>query len=462
LIPRPDRQKALESDAQGNAGYERHTSIKETFAMIFRGSRFGGLTAIILLAVFVTLLTQVDASAIPAFARKYETSCTTCHVIYPKLNSYGEGFRNSGYRFVGNDEELVKQADIPMGADAWKHVFPHGTWPGALPRYVPLAIRGAFGAAYWPDDDLRKSSFQTPWEASILWGTTLGEKISTYGKVNLDGGSLDRAFVRFNSILGNTLGENSFNIKLGKLEPTTVPYSLTRFVGISVPLLYGINRSQGDFTYGMRQRGMEIDGIIGHHFKYSVGASNGSNGFRDDNNTKDIFGRISYKIGGIGIDGYSKVLEEGGELPQTDNWTDNSFTLGLSAYDGVETINDEVDNDVKRLALDARLMLGSLDLFGIYIDEEDSDPFGQNELWESSTWFVQADYVFLPWMIGYLRYEDLEKGIDIRDSEPEDLQRWVPGLTLAIRANVRIAFEAQLYQDDYNGDVYQAVIDLAF
>jgi hypothetical protein len=430
--------------------------------MIFRGSRLGGVVAIILLAVFVTLITQVDTSAIPAFARKYETSCTTCHVIYPKLNAYGEGFRNSGYRFIGNDEELVKQTDIALGAEAWKTVFPHGTWPGALPRYAPLAIRGAFGASYWPDEDLRKSSFQTPWEASLYWGTTLGEKISTYGKVNLDGGALDRAYVRFNSIFGNTLGENSFNVKVGKIEAAIVPWSLTRFIGISVPLAYGINRSQGDFTYGMRQSGLEIDGILGHHFKYSVGASNGSTGFRDDNNNKDVFGRIAYKVKGIGFDGYSKVLEEGGELPQTDNWADNSFTLGLSAYNGKETINDEVENDVKRLALDARLQLGNLDLFGIYIDEEDSDPFGQNELWESSLWFAQADYVLLPWMVGFVRYESLEKALDPRDGPLEDLTRVVPGLVMAIRANVKITLEAQLYQDDINGDVYQAVLDLAF
>lgn len=430
--------------------------------MIFRGSRLGGLTAVILLAVFVTLLIHVDASAIPAFARKYKTSCTTCHVIYPKLNAYGEGFRNSGYRFLGNDEELVKQEDVPMGADAWKHVFPHGTWPGALPGAVPLAVRGAFGAAYWPDEEVRKSSFQTPWEVSLLWGTTLGDHISTYGKVNLDGGTLDRAFVRFGSLFDDTLGENSFNIKVGKLEAAIVPWSLTRFIGVSVPLVYGINRSQGDFTYGMRQRGLEIDGLIGHHFKYAIGASNGSNGFRDDNNTKDIYGRIAYKIGGIGLDGYSKVLEEGGELPQTDNWTDNSFTLGLSLYEGTETLDDALENDVSRLALDARLQLGNLDLFGIYIDEEDSDPFGLGEMNESSIWFAQADYVFLPWVVGFLRYEELEDAIDPREGELQNLERFVPGVVFAIRANVKITFEAQLYQDDLNGDVYQAMIDLAF
>jgi hypothetical protein len=433
--------------------------------MIFRGSRLGGSTAIILLALMFILLAQVDASAIPAFARKYETSCTTCHVIYPKLNAYGEGFRNSGYRFLGNDEELVKQTDIPMGAEAWKHVFPHGTWPGALPRYIPMAIRGAYGASYWPDDELRKSSFQTPWEASILWGATLGEKISTYGKVNFDGGNLDRGFVRFNSILGNKLGENSFNIKVGKLEAAIVPWSLTRFIGVSVPLVYGINRSQGDFTYGARTRGMEIDGIIGHHFKYSIGAANGSSGFRDDDDNKDVYGRVAYKFGGIGFDGYSKALEEGGELAQTDNWTDNSFTLGLSAYEGTETLDPDVENEVSRLAVDARLQLGNLDLFGIYIDEEDSNPFGDelHSTWESSVWFAQADYVFLPWVIGFVRYEELEKAIDPRGGLPlVDQERFVPGVVFAIRANIKLTVEAQLYQDDFGGDVYQAMLDLAF
>jgi len=430
--------------------------------MTLRGTRLGALTAVILLAVFAMLLSHVDVSAIPAFARKYETSCTTCHVIYPKLNAYGEGFRNSGYRFIGNDEELVKQPDVPMGADAWKHVFPKGTWPGALPSVPPLAIRGAYGASYWPDEELRKSSFQNPWEISLMLGATLGENISTYGKVNLDGGYLDRAFVRFGNLFDDTLGENSLNIKVGKLEAAIVPWSLTRFIGVSVPLVYGNNRSQGDFTYGMRQRGLEVEGILGHHFKYGIGVANGSNGFRDDNNSKDIYGRVAYKFGGIGFDGYSKALEEGGELPQTDNWTDNSFTLGLSLYEGTETLDEELENEVSRLAVDARLQLGDLDLFGVWIKEDDSEPLTFLPESENSIWFAQADYVFLPWVVGFVRYEQLEAAIDIRNEAPEDLERFVPGLVFAIRANVKVTLEAQLFQDDFNGDVYQAMIDLAF
>ncbi len=41
-------------------------------------------------------------------------------------------------------------------------------------------------------------------------------------------------------------------------------------------------------------------------------------------------------------------------------------------------------------------------------------------------------------------------------------ERLVPGRVFAVRANVKSTVEAQLYQDDFNGDVYQAMIDLAF
>ena len=40
-----------------------------------------------------------DARAVPSFARKYQTSCQTCHTVYPVLNPFGEAFRRDGYRF---------------------------------------------------------------------------------------------------------------------------------------------------------------------------------------------------------------------------------------------------------------------------------------------------------------------------------------------------------------------------
>ena len=50
-------------------------------------------------AAFLTLFMSIvalapPAFAIPTFARKYATSCQTCHTVYPKLTPFGEAFRH--------------------------------------------------------------------------------------------------------------------------------------------------------------------------------------------------------------------------------------------------------------------------------------------------------------------------------------------------------------------------------
>ena len=57
-----------------------------------------------------------DSSAVPAFARKYGTSCFTCHSGFPNRNAFGEAFKNNGYRWPGGEEEdHTKQEQVKMG-----------------------------------------------------------------------------------------------------------------------------------------------------------------------------------------------------------------------------------------------------------------------------------------------------------------------------------------------------------
>jgi hypothetical protein len=57
--------------------------------------------SIAVLPVFVPIK---DASAVPAFARKYGTSCYTCHSGFPARNAFGEAFKNNGY--PGQEERM--------------------------------------------------------------------------------------------------------------------------------------------------------------------------------------------------------------------------------------------------------------------------------------------------------------------------------------------------------------------
>ena len=79
-----------------------------------------------------------SAEAIPAFARKYQTSCQTCHIAFPKLNSFGQAFRLRGYRMPAETEDMIKEKPIPLGASAYKRLWPDAVWPSDTPGTVPL------------------------------------------------------------------------------------------------------------------------------------------------------------------------------------------------------------------------------------------------------------------------------------------------------------------------------------
>jgi hypothetical protein len=90
---------------------------------------------------FIVLALVEPVWALPIFARRYETSCTTCHVLPPKLNAFGIAFRNNGYRIPLNEEKLIKTPDVALGAPAWKQLWPKAVWPGAIPGMPPVAVR---------------------------------------------------------------------------------------------------------------------------------------------------------------------------------------------------------------------------------------------------------------------------------------------------------------------------------
>ncbi len=79
-----------------------------------------------------------SAQAIPVFARRYQTACTSCHVLPPQLNSFGLAFRANGYR-MPSGEGRRQDADVQLGAPEWEGLFPKAFLPGTLPSTPPIA-----------------------------------------------------------------------------------------------------------------------------------------------------------------------------------------------------------------------------------------------------------------------------------------------------------------------------------
>src|SRR5437870_4773834 len=81
------------------------TSAQEDSMTSPQRSLAGGLllTSILLLLFF----TPTDSFAIPVFARKYGLPCSACHEAWPKLNSFGQKFKDEGY-------QLRNEKDAPI------------------------------------------------------------------------------------------------------------------------------------------------------------------------------------------------------------------------------------------------------------------------------------------------------------------------------------------------------------
>src|ERR1019366_4109898 len=81
------------------------------------GKSFSFVFAAVLaiLCALVVLSLPPSADAIPAFSRRYGTSCTTCHSDFPKLNDFGKAFKDAGFKFPKDDESFLKTPPVLLG-----------------------------------------------------------------------------------------------------------------------------------------------------------------------------------------------------------------------------------------------------------------------------------------------------------------------------------------------------------
>ena len=142
-------------------------------------------------AVLLLLAAFRPASAVPVFARKYQTSCQTCHVAFPKLNPFGEAFRLNGYRMPAETEEQIKETPVSLGAEAYKKTWPSMVYPSSIPGHVPIAINIKMADVYSSETDgtnrtVTKNDFQFPQEVNLFTAGTLGEKFGFLAELTFE------------------------------------------------------------------------------------------------------------------------------------------------------------------------------------------------------------------------------------------------------------------------------------
>ena len=292
--------------------------------------------------------------AIPAFSRMYGTSCSTCHIDFPKLNDFGKAFKDAGFKFPKDDESMLKIPPVMLGAPANAELWPKAIWPGTIPGQPPIGLRynnylqftggnrnrynellppGTVGP-FVPTADFQTGLF------SIFTAGNFGSDVAFWvdDDISVSGangsGGLGQAYLKFVNI-GRflKLPDSALNFKAGQFE-LEIPFTQALSIWVSPYDIYtqanvgvvnpAFNQQfiTNNYTFAGSGQGIEFSG--GRHtggYNYSIafinqntsgvgqdsnagspyvpqatGSNNGGLGVASDANFKDIYASFNYRF----------------------------------------------------------------------------------------------------------------------------------------------------------------------
>lgn len=316
-------------------------------------------SSLLLILISFVLLSE-NSFAIPAFARKYNMSCQTCHAPFPKLKPYGDEFAGNG--FVLSDKEAPRYF-IDTGDDQL-----------SLIRELPFALR-LEGYVTYNNKKSEKFDFTAPYLLKFLSGGALTKNVSYYFYFFFsergDVAGIEDAFIMFNDLFDQDLdlyvGQFQVSDPLFKreLRLTFEDYQLYR-------LKPGLSKANLTYdrglmlTYGLPTK---TDLILEVLNGTGLTAANNFKNF-DDDKYKNIFGRISQDIS-------------------------DDFRIGAFGYFGKEEIgvNNSITNSFNMFGPDLTLKLkDQLELNFQYGMRKDDNAFGTNKEIKSNGGFSELNY----------------------------------------------------------------------
>jgi hypothetical protein len=424
------------------------------------------LAALHLLGVILFAAAPRAASAIPAFARKYETSCLTCHSVYPRLTPFGEAFRRNGYRFPGIDSDFVKQGTVPLGQEANKKTFPNSVWPSTLPISSVLAVGANGQAVVYPqksatiprtNHDVLFSLDNLVAEGHLWAGAALDDSITVWAELTVAGGGADveHAQVLFNDLVGP---KHAVNLVVGRGFPTLTsfgPHSSylgdQRLSNLPVTGIYGV--STDPFVLVDNYNALEATGVILGYLDWSAGVSAGKNALATPIkvSSENVWGHVGYKFGGLRLDGEGSQGPKNAMRP----WAEDAVTVDLFAYHSREVLSGPSAAPFTDLNSDhsqtyggtVRGQLGSAELdLAFYAQRHDRgwiDPSsGTLATVRAGVSSAELSYVVFPWMVPAVRLERIDLhpsgGAKVADTH------LMPGIAFLIRANLKAVLVANL------------------
>lgn len=453
-----------------------------------------------------------SASAIPVFARKYGTSCSTCHNNFPELNDFGWAFYKNGFKFPKDDETFVKEPPVLLGAKAQKEAFPgNAIFPGEIPGTVPVGLRyegyGQFNSKQPASlGILPRVDLFSPNTFTILTAGSFGPTLSWWvdddisvGGSNASGG-LGFAYLKANDI-GHYLHlpKDTLNVRVGQFE-LDLPFSQAFTINPTdydiydeVAVAGALGTTNNPFSFAAMQRGIEFGGYPNDgNFNWSVAITDGSNDLTpccvegvpngattaQVSNGKNVYVNVFQQFNLERDPEVRKGVQAAGPTGPHDHtsirlgafydYGTNRFNGNLADFPGFPTF----DEPFYRVGGYFRFRYQSkFELYGMGMFAHDDNIIPTtgatgNVLLKGpsinySGGFAEAEYWLFPWLIPIMRYDLVNSPFDFAAgvSQGFSRNRFSPGVQAVVRANIKLNFE---YEHRWGVPVPGTVVPIFF
>lgn len=376
----------------------------------------------VLIGIFVFLsIAPPETDAIPAFARRYKLSCTTCHAPFPRLKDFGNEFAGNGF-YIPEEE---KERDYVSGGDPLL----------SLNKTFPLAARVDLFGQYDSDKDIG-TDLQTPWGVKLLSGGAISKNIGYYFYFYLaergEVAGLEDAYVHFNNIAGWEL-----DIMVGQFQ-TSDPLMkrelrLTREDYRAYVVRPGESRI--NLTY---DRGVMVPFSITKTSTDLVGMVVNGNGLPDAGENR-VYDENEYKNVGLRLNqGIVDIASIGGFV-----------YYGREKSAVLDNPDVKFDNEVTYLGADGSVGFGSrAALTAQYLYRKDTNPFFVEEASDVETNSLIAELVLSPDIEASRYHLTLLYNLVDSDDAASNYESGTASLSYLLARNARLMGEYSFYFEE--------------
>ena len=323
------------------------------------------ILATTIIIVATVIIVAGDLFAIPAFARKYNMSCKTCHSPIPYLKPYGNEFAANGF--------VLKDKDAP------RYFVQTGDDRLSLIRDFPLAVR-IQGYVTYNEENEEQFDIGTPSAFKIMSGGSITKDVSYYAYYILESGEpgkIEDAWLMFNNMFGSEL-----DLTVGQFQVSDPIFKRELRLTNEDYIIYKVRpgNSMIDLTY---DRGVTFAYTLPTSTDLVLEVVNGSgigelysNNLFDRDKYKNLMGRVSQavsenlRVGAMGYYGNEMV-----DQPDT----------SLSFKNGIWMIGGDATLESKLFELNVQ-----------YVYRNDDNPYAMQIGKEVKTQGGFAELIFRP------------------------------------------------------------------